>query len=433
MKKIQPIIKEYAKTFGITLFAVFLVVCIVIYRISATTHERLDEVFIKKFAVELERAELEKLHFEELENPRDAMISLQIAAIHEHFEEFEEAAEHYARALKKAPTNPFVIYRVALFRVSQSEYNSAIYLIETLSDRPTPQIVNIKMNFYTALSDALEQRGLVPDAVKMSRLALRYARVAGPAKTAEARAHLAEKLSNLADWHIVNKDEDLAIVALKNSLNIQNDPATKYKLSLIYAKEHPYQAFRLMEEIFHSPDSQIVNAEIYHAIIRRLYTEAQEQGSRKLMNFFTHKERALKNAISQNYLFEDELEITNVEIVQKSSRLLKRPKFFLQFDVKNISDREMSSLYVLAEVTPPKRGEGHDLEQTLTFDRKIATVHWRLEPHTDVKHVVFEMDSKHFHKPALHAGTPAFAQVEVWGRKRKNFDWTPLYRGVASF
>lgn len=423
---------EYLKTVIITLLCLVVIISLVIFDVRQNTHERLNRSpnLKSQLDLEAEHTQLEKLYHQEKIMPGDFMINLKIAMLHELFEEWKEAGENYEKAYEKAPKNIFVIYRYALYLVTQKQYERALLMIETLSDRPDKKIMSMKNTFYTSLSNSLAQDQDYLGAVDAAKLASKYAKTLSAKKSNEASSNLAEKYILAADYYVKQKDDEEAVVMLKSSLKAKETSLAKYKLGLVFEEKLPQLSYRLLEEVFESRDAQLVNLEVFYSIITRLYNKSIERQDGTAASFYAHKRDKLKRYITKNYLFTDELKTSDPIISKRRLGWLKKDKHYLAFTIENTTDNAISPLYLKTTIEIP------DLEP-ITFERKIAAGQNTFPADKKPKEMLFKLDDNDIYnrripKNKAEKASANTGKVYIWGKKNKNFEWVLLYAGSVN-
>ncbi|GBF23325.1 hypothetical protein tpqmel_0729 [Candidatus Gastranaerophilus sp. (ex Termes propinquus)] len=414
---------EYIKTAVVTFLCIVVVLTIVIVDVGHTTHERVNKILKTKIELVAQASELENLYLEQERHPKDFMINLKIAMLHELFEEPEEAGINYEKALLKAPSNPFVMYRFALFNVEQRQYEPALKLIESLPDRGA--MINMKEHFYTSLSNAFAQDKNYPEALDAAKIAYKYSRALSRKEQTEARKNLAEKYILSADYFVDRGDGEKAIVELKNSLKIESTNLAKYKLALIYKKNNPEEARKLMEEVFNSEDMRLVNLELYYNLLVRLYDEAVLNSDKNAVNFYSHKKNKLQKIIDNSYVFKDDLVIANLTIEKRKSGFLEYSD--LVFDIENRSNSDINRLWARAVI----RKIQNVGEDERVFEKKIASTRSPLFAAESAEKVTFTPYEGLFRKKKQEEERPV--KISIYVRKSNKSDWFLLYENTLRY
>lgn len=409
---------EYLKTFFITLLCIIVVISVVVFDAGYGTRSKVSEIMKSKLDFDEKEMELEELYELEKANPYDYTINLKIAALHEQLNEPDKARENYEKAIEKSPRTPLVAYRVALFYITQKQYKEAVALIEAVPELTNNKILGMKMRFYTALSNALEEDGSVLPALDTAKLASKYAKGISKEEYLSAQKNLAGKYILAADYYVEKKEPEEAILALKTTLKL--DPASnlaKYKLALIYKDAKPEQAARLINEVLGTEDTTLVNLELYYELLSSLREKAIKASNPHLADFYLQKERSLKKFATRNYIFKDEFSAQDAKLVIRNSMFFETK--YLAFQIVNNSKSLANRLFVKAQVQEPG-------ENPRVFTRRLAALEPSYGLDKGVRELVFLFDKAPIlDKKPLKEGM----RIEIFVRKNDKFDWTLLYEG----
>lgn len=365
--------QEYIKTIGWTLFVAIIVVFIMVVdlRINAGNKKLpLERAGITEYKDA--RMGLDRLYYLEKENPKDYIINLKIAFLHEILKENDKAQENYEKALVKSNNAPFALYKAAVFYAKQHNTQRAINLAIMFPVTKDKRTYEMKARFFAELANTFLVEKDYPNAIKTYKVSYKYARNTDDILENKIAKEYSNSYSEYADDFISKNDPIHGLQMLKNALEVYPDPYSKYKLGLMYQNVDDVKAQKYIEEVY-SEKPEIVNIELYNKLLNTLIEDFNRNGEFSRANFYRLKLENFKRKLVNNNIYKDDIEIVNININKKRRIVFAKGKYNITFDLKNNSNYPIENLFIKVIIKP--RGENpFEVEQKIiTRDNPLAS------------------------------------------------------------
>ena len=365
--------QEYIKTIGWTLFVAIIVVFIMVVdlRINAGNKKLpLERAGITEYKDA--RMGLDRLYYLEKENPKDYIINLKIAFLHEILKENDKAQENYEKALVKSNNAPFALYKAAVFYAKQHNTQRAINLAIMFPVTKDKRTYEMKARFFAELANTFLVEKDYPNAIKTYKVSYKYARNTDDNLENKIAKEYSNSYSEYADDFISKNDPIHGLQMLKNALEVYPDPYSKYKLGLMYQNVDDVKAQKYIEEVY-SERPEIVNIELYNKLLNTLIEDFNRNGEFSRANFYRLKLENFKRKLVNNNIYKDDIEIVNININKKRRIVFTKGKYNITFDLKNNSNYPIENLFIKVIIKP--RGENPiEVEQKIiTRDNPLAS------------------------------------------------------------
>lgn len=365
--------QEYIKTIGWTLFVAIIVVFIMVVdlRINAGNKKLpLERAGITEYKDA--RMGLDRLYYLEKENPKDYIINLKIAFLHEILKENDKAQENYEKALVKSNNAPFALYKAAVFYAKQHNTQRAINLAIMFPVTKDKRTYEMKARFFAELANTFLVEKDYPNAIKTYKVSYKYARNTDDILENKIAKEYSNSYSEYADDFISKNDPIHGLQMLKNALEVYPDPYSKYKLGLMYQNVDDVKAQKYIEEVY-SEKPEIVNIELYNKLLNTLIEDFNRNGEFSRANFYRLKLENFKRKLVNNNIYKDDIEIVNININKKRRIVFTKGKYNITFDLKNNSNYPIENLFIKVIIKP--RGENPiEVEQKIiTRDNPLAS------------------------------------------------------------
>jgi|GEM_PF-6739823 len=394
---------EYFKTVVFTLLAITILVGIVVYDAAAAARAKVSSV-MEQIIGNFKDQTVNDLKEQERRYPNDYRINMRLAATYEEMNEFFKSEEEYKKALFKSPRNPDVLYRYALFCVSQGRFAEGIVLIENITDSAKRDTINKKFTFYQYAGDKLAESGDYWNATKIYLLGAKYGKILGDRRNDQLKRSLVHAALLSADQQIKANNTEQARLVLEGVLKYYDSPEAKYKLALIDLTSNPQKAADIMLKLMET-DPQLINYGLLHSTLKKLDEEITDEAKRK---YYSLKMVKVKASAIQNALYSDEFKIENPKITEAKGAFGKK---IMSFDVRNVSSNKINYLHLQVNIKFPNT---RPVVKEVNVDNLID----------DEGHVsVIIHNREHLEK---YSGVIKNAQVEIYGRKNNRFDWVLL-------
>ncbi len=292
---------------------------------------------------------IEELEKKLKENPTDYTIHIRLAKLYEELNQPSKANDFYKTALTISNRSNYTLYSYAMFCARHNLYVFAATLAEQL-DGQDEKLNFYKAKIYESIAQNLDNKKDYPAATKSYEIVYKYAKTLKDKKyLKEIKEKYALEYIKLADYHIKNKEIELAISDLNNSLNLKKTPLAQYKLGLIYIEFDEKRAEKYIHDAFKEMPT-IVNPYIYNSLLEKLIYEAKNNQKSAMANFYSTRQAKFQNKISKIYLYKSDVEVINTKFYIKNKTLLNKRKFMLDFKIKNKSKNDLSDLDLKIEI-----------------------------------------------------------------------------------
>lgn len=349
--------QEYIKTVGWTLFVAIIVVFIMVIDLKINAGNKklpLERSGITEYKDA--RMGLDRLYYLEKENPKDYIINLKIAFLHEILKENDKAQENYEKALIKSNSAPFALYKAAVFYAKQHDTQRAINLAIMFPATKEKRTYEMKARFFAELANTFLTEKDYPNAIKTYKVSYKYARNTDDTLENKIAKEYSNAYSEYADDFISKNDPIHGLQMLKNALEVYPDPYSKYKLGLMYQNVDDVKAQKYIEEVY-SEKPEIVNIELYNKLLNKLVNDFNQNGEFSKANFYRLKLDNFKRKLVSNNIYKNDLEVLNLNINKQRRFIFTKEKYNITFDLKNNSKYSVENLFVKIVIKP--RGENN--------------------------------------------------------------------------
>ncbi len=394
---------EYIKTVAFTLLMIAILVGIVVYDAAAAAKIRMSSI-MEQIIGNFRSQTINDLKEQERLYPNDYRINMKLAATYEEINEFFKSEEEYKKALFKSPRNSGVLYRYALFCVSQGRFDEGIVLIENISDSPSKDTINKKFTFYQYAGDKLSEKGDYWNAVKIYLIAAKYGKILGGMREYQLKRSLINAAMLSADEEIQNNNTEQAKLVLEGVLKYYDSPEARYKLALIDLNTDPQKAVGIMLNLMET-DPQLINYNLLYSTLKNLSEETTDESERAYYNLKMDK---VKASAIQNVLYSNEFKIENPRIIDTKGTFGKK---IMSFDIRNVSGNKIDYLDLQVVIK---------FQNTKPITRETNTV---IDEENEGSASVMINNWEHMEQ---YYGDSANAKVEIYGRKNARFDWVLL-------
>ncbi len=314
-------------------------------------------------------------------NPNNSVVYIKIANIYRDLGELKNANEYYKKALVTSSRSNFSLYSYAMFCADNNLINFATSLAEEISAN-NPKTFEFRARIYELIADKLDETSNFDGANKAYQIAYKYAKnVDNPLLLKAIKYKYAISFTKIADEKIENKETDDAIIDLKNSLKIEQNPIARYKLALIYKDSDPRTAERYLSRVLRE-NPYLVNPYIYKKILDDLYKKANNENNSSDINYYSNQLKKFKRKLKTAYLFKNDIKIENLQIVNVKKLLNK--KQYLLLDVKNNTDSAITTLYFDIEII--------NNSKTINFEKALITKINPLLQYSNAHNLKVELD-----------------------------------------
>lgn len=419
MNKDVSEIEEYIKTIGWTLFVAVIVVFIMVIDLKINAGNKKIPLE-KKERMEFSDARmgLDQLYYLEKRDPRNYVINLKIAFLHEILKENEKAKENYEKALAKSNNAPFAIYKAAIFYAKQMDTQRAINLALMLPAAKDKRTYEMKARLYDELANSFLLEKDYPNAIKTYKMSYKYARNTDDDLKEKIAKRYSNSYSEFADYFIRNNDPIHALQMLKNALEIYPDPYSKYKLGLMYQNVDDTKAQKYIEGAY-SENPDIVNIELYNKLLNKLVEDFNEAGEFSKANFYRLKLENFKKKLVNNNIYKDDIQILNLNIEKRSKFIFLKNRYNITFDLKNNSKYPLNNLFIKVIIKP--RGEN-----TFESEKKIINRDNPLMPDKLIKRILIPVQCR----DDLFG---QYGEIQILAKKNIRSEWTIIDYLTVSF
>lgn len=366
MNKDLSEMQEYLKTVGWTILVAAIIVSIIIIDIRINAANPKQEVEkTERIDITNARMGVVELYHQEENEPNDYVINLKLAFLHEMLKEYDKAEINYEKALAKSNNAPFALYKAAMFYAKQKKYESAISLSVQFPDIKDKKVYEMKARFYDELADSFLSDKDYANAIKTYKIAYKFARNSEDAIKYKTAQKLAEAYNRYADKFIEENDPIHASIMLNNATEYYPDAYAKYKLGIIYQNVDKVKAQKYIEEAYDS-NPKIVNLELYNKLLNDIIKDCEKSGEYSKASFYRLKLENFKRKLASSNIFQDDMEISNVNIQKVTNNIFIKKKHHLTFELKNNSNYPIDNLFMKIIIKP--RGE-----KDVIFEEKIVT------------------------------------------------------------
>ena len=394
---------EYTKTVILTLFAVLILVGLVIYDAANATRLKMSSV-MEQIIGNMTTQAIKELQEQERLRPSDYRINMRLAELYEEIDDSFKAEEEYKKALFKSPKNSNVLYRYALFCVSQGRFDEGIVLIETITDSPNKDTVVKKFTFYKYAGDKLAQKGDYWNATKIYLIGAKYGKILGGKSNYELKRNLLDAVLLSADKEIQNNNTEQAKLVLEGVLKYYDSPEAKYKLALIDLNTNPKKASETMLNLM-DKEPQLINYDILYSSLNSLAEQTTDSNKKAYYNLKMNK---VKASAMRNALYSDEIKIESPRITDTKGTFGKK---VMSFGVRNASKSRIELVQLQVNITFPNTSQ-------ITKETNV-----NISDEGEGYASVIIHNWEHLEK---YYGKAKSVKAEIYGRKNPRFDWVLL-------
>ena len=347
-KKRKFSIKEYIPTVIVTIVVVFLLCLFVELNLLFETEQKVNnkELNIPNL---LDFCKIEQLEKRFKKEPKNYMVAIRIARHYEKLKEFSKANDYYSKSVKLSNNSDYTTYSYAMFLARRGILSHAVELSEKLSILNKKNI-RYKADIYVEVAKSMNKSSEFAGEVKAYQIASKYAKNLNDKEfVKQINIGYANAFISLADYHIKKNDVKSAILDLENSLNIFELPLAKYKLGLIYQKIDKVKAERYFSEVL-AENVFIVNPYIYNKLLNDLIEQSKSDLTVHSSDYYRLKSAKFKRIMQENYVFKEEVLISDFHIVELKKPFSKKKQYYMYFDISNNSSSKISKLFVKIEL-----------------------------------------------------------------------------------
>lgn len=344
----KEVIFEYLKTVGITLFAVFLLVLILLGVIQHKVYDQQDAEIAKDEAVEyyLVGVMIEKNKYLQAERPKDYRINLKLGILYEISKDYKNSEAQYKLAIAKAPYEEFKPqYKLASLYVRLDRLDDAQKVMDAISEKPIKKLIDYKAEIYYKLGEKFYNKGDYANAIVKYEKSLSYYQAIQSPKCQNIEHSIASAYVYLADNYVSNMQIEDAINALTIANSIVKAPILKYKLALLLAPTAPVTAYNYFEEVFRKEPS-LINFEEYYGFLHQLSDDARARDNTALADLYLYKAKNFKEYYENNVLSVQDISVEYVDGEMFLNRWTQKYTINLELKLKNSSSKDLKSLYL---------------------------------------------------------------------------------------
>ena len=425
MSKDMQELQEYLKTIGWTLFVAIIIVSISVIDLRINTSSK--KITSEKLLIENNdditdylnpKLAIDELLYQEKTDGANYIINLKLAFLYELIKDYNGAEENYQKALLKSQNSAFSVYKSAIFYAKQKKYQKALAVSALFPQAKDKKIYEMKARFYDALASSFLSDKDYPNAVKIFKIAHKYARNTDKTlelKTAKDTAH---SYSEYADKFISENNPVHAAQMLENALEFYPDPYAMYKLALVYQGVDNIKAQKYMERAYNAAP-EIVNLDMYNKLLRDIVKEYNDTGEYSKASFYKLKQENFKRKLAGSNIFKDDIKIENFKIHKSGGFIFSRKKYYVIFDLKNNSSYPVDNLFIKIVIKP--RGEN-----IIETEKKIITRNNPIEPKKTAKSIAVPFESK-------ETALGRYAEIQILAKKDIRAKWVVIDYLTASF
>lgn len=341
-------LKRYFITIFITIIFLFSVCLCVELELLFRCEKRINQ---EEFQMEnLEKfCTIDELEKKLKKEPTSYVTNLKLAQVYESLNENKKAHELYKSALKLSGRSNLTIYHFAMFCARQNLYALSSALCEELSGT-NKKVIEYKTNIYEAIADNFMKNKEYPAANKAYQVAYKYAKNIGDKKVyLSIKDKYSDSYIKLADYHILNKEPELATSALENAVRIKETPYADYRLGLIYLDNDKKAAEKYISKAF-KENPYIVNPFIYNKLLNDLIEETKEAKNASALNYYSMKLTRFKSTLKNSYIYKGDILVQKGDIRSYKKRFSKNKNYYITLDLKNNTKENFHELYLQVEL-----------------------------------------------------------------------------------
>ena len=346
--------------------------------------------------------------------------AIRLANLYDEAKDFKMANKYYELALKTSGNSNYTLYNYAMFLAKHNFLLMSANLAEQLQSR-TKKAFTYKSRIYEAIGDKLTEKKEAEAANKAYQVAYKYA------KALENKKYLnniiekyATSFVDLADFYIEKDKIDFAISSLKNSISIKETPMALYKMALIQKELDPDLSETYFSKVLKS-NPFLINPYIYNSLLSSLI-EKYKPVNLSRADFYIMKKNKFEKILSENYVFHNDIDILNSQIVFEEKFLKKEKKSFLIFDIENKSQYLIKDLYVMVEMFFNK--------QKFVIEKNVTSKRANIEINSILNNVSFLLPDE---LQAQKDNIVSEMSLKFYARKNKKAPWTLIKIDTVDF
>ena len=368
-----------------------------------------EELSLKNLSEFFSIGQLEKLIEK---NPENVIAHIKLANLYAKLNENTKANQYYQKALVLSQRADYILYCYAVFAAKNNMLNTATTLAEEIRAN-NAKTYEYRATIYEAIGDKLTQEKHFEGANKAYQVAHKYAKNIKNKKLAKKiQEKFALSYTKTADDHIIEGRVDDAIIDLKNSLKILQNPTARYKLALIYKESDPKTSERFMSKVLRE-NPYLVNPFIYNSLLNELYRIANIINNDGDINYYSMQLKKFKKIIAKAYLFKKDVTIDNPRIYCEKKFKSKEEKYFLKFDIKNNTDSNITDLFFDIQIISNSK--------TFEIEKQLITKINQLIHYDEPKTLDVEIDDE-FKLHDIQKNNDIYAKF--YCKKAKKAPWT---------
>lgn len=344
----KEIILEYLRTFLITIFVVFISVIIFLAVIQHNVYEDLTKKQIQDKTIDyyLIGVLIEKNKYLKSQYPKSFNIDLKLGILYEIKKDYKNAESEYLQAISKESYDEFIAqYRLAFLYLKQNRLAEAENIMDRIEDRPDKKLIFYKAKVFAKLGDKYYNSSNYEGAIEKYQHALSYYKLLKSDQVEAVKNSLASSYVYYADQKVKEMQIDDAREALQMAMTIIDAPILKYKLALLLIKDNPDLAYRYFDEVF-DKEPALINYQTYNMFLTDLAVDAEQRGEIANSELYRYKIKRLKEYYHSNILSVDDLSVEYLKGNINYNRWFKKYHINLEFNLKNISNYYINSLYI---------------------------------------------------------------------------------------
>ena len=339
---------EYLKTIFITILITSFIIAGILGFIQYQVCENQERKPAKEDTIDyyLIGLLIDKNEYLKIQNPDNYKINMRLGTLYEIKKRYRDSELEFKNAIEKAPYGEYKpSYMLALLYVHLGYLDRAQATMDDLDEKPDKKLIKYKAIIYNKLGDKYYEKGDYEEAALKYQKSLSYYTVINSKEIKLVKSNLASSYVYLAEEKINEMEIDEAIHYLQLAKSIINAPIVRYKLALLSIKDNPELSEKYFDEVYKEAP-ELINYDAYYKFMLQLANEASLNGDYVLSKLYNYKAKKIKEYAEANVIDINDISLDYMDAEISSNNWLSKYVVKVEFRIKNVSDKNINSMYL---------------------------------------------------------------------------------------
>lgn len=347
----KRIIKEYLRTFFITLGVMILIVALIMgytwFNIPNTIKKQKNASSIEELDYYLIDFLIAKNQYLLAKYPKNYGYNLRLGTLYAVKRDYNNSEREFKVAVEKSPYMAYKArYRLATLYVKMDKLAEAQKLMDDITDKPDKKLIKNKGIIYQDIGNKLYEKKYYPQAISKYEKAIFYFKRSDKKLLKEAQIDLSNCYEAMADIFVEKGLIEEGTYYLEKADLLNDKPEINYKLALLYIETNPDKAYDLLEYV-RKKAPELIDYYMYYDLLLKISESAGELGDTASRDLYKIKAQKFKEYVSDTILHKNDVIVhfSNIETsYDKQNKILTvHSKIQLRnnspFNIKNLTAR----------------------------------------------------------------------------------------------